>query len=1318
MDHVNTLPRRSWIERVSLALAVILLGIGLLSTLGWFLHLDRLVEPIEHKAPIMFNEGLCILAIGAALLGRELKAPKAAWAALGAAVVGAMTAIEGITGIDLKIDELFARDILLVDTVQPGRGSVIAACCITTAGIAVFWRISEKRARERLFAEAVSGSVLASVGFSTILGYAFELPAVYNWGTNTALSVGTATALLVAGLALLVLAWRESLKDEGGPPAWMPMPFVIGSLTLSLIFWIGLRDSEMANMDAKTAAAADQIATNIKSAVDQQMNMLDRMARNGADNPDTNLVAWQTDAASLFDDSKELGCESISLIDVADSKLTTRWVYPAQEGSVAVGFDHASEPRRREAIETARAKNGPELTSLPESVGKKKSYGFVIYSPIGRSGSPSHYAAAEYIYARFFATIYKQMKLGPNYELIATVGRTEVYRSALSDKPGRGILREKIYPNLFDQRIRLGLTPTDELLLSNKRYLPEMALVGGLAITLLLGFTLHLARRARAGQYLSDLSNKRLVAENEERRRIEARLKVSDERLRLALDSTQIGIFEWNVPKGHVYYSPGLWGLLGYEHARMPSTLEVWQSLIHPDDLAVYRKRTESQLNGIASFIDPEYRVRARTGDWRWVYMRSKSVLAGPNGRPTRIIGTVQDITTRRESEQALRESQAEARKLSLVASKTDNLVVIGSADGKIEWVNSAFCRVMEYTLEEVVGKDPATLLSGPDTDAAQSDLIRDEIAKGKGTNTEIIHYSKSGRKYYLHLVVQVVRNQAGQVENFIAIENDITSRVETENQLRRAKAEADFASRAKSEFLASMSHEIRTPMNGVIGMTSILMETSLTAEQRDFVNTIRTSGEALLTIINDILDFSKIESGKMELEKAPFELALCVEEALDLFAPTAAAKRLEIGYHVEPDVPPWIVGDVTRLRQIIVNLVNNAIKFTPTGSISIQVRRIPLDATVRATPAGRMRLEITVQDTGIGIPPDRIDRLFKAFSQVDSSTTRKYGGTGLGLAICQRLCQLMNGDIRVESTPGKGSTFTVAIMTDAAQRPAEISAPPFAGIDLKGCLALCVEDNPITRARLRTLFDLLGATCAFANDSASAAEMAPTLPSRPAIVILDLPEFESQRALDVVNEIKCPRLVLFRLGQTPPAAPGDGFPYATLSKPIKTLPFYQALALLGHRTGSGGIVVQARHEGRPIAEEIPLSVLLAEDNAVNQKVALRFLERMGYNADAVGNGLEAVNAFQNRSYDLVLMDLQMPEMDGLEASRRIRRTLPAERQPKIIALTANAMQGDREICLDAGMDDYISKPVKMHEIVAAIRRQFPKAKAAPTAAQ
>jgi|CZKI01.1.fsa_nt_gi PAS domain S-box-containing protein len=1307
MDNVSTLPRRSWTERASLALALLLVLVGALALFAWVFHIDSLLQPAEHAAPIKANEGLCFLAIGLALIGREFGLKRAAWAAAVPALIGGLTTLEGLLGIDLKIDELIAHDSLLVDTVQPGRGSVMAACCIALTGVALLLSLSEKRARERLFSEAVAGSVLSSVGFSALLGYVFRLPAVYDWGTSTAMAAVTAAALLATGLALLVLAWRASMKSEGGPPAWLPMPAVIGSLTLTLIFWIGLKERENTYLSARALTAADQFATTIKYDIDQQMNALDRLARNGAESPDNNMAAWLTDAVQLFDESKDLGCVSISYIDPS---LKTLWVWPTQGNEGALGFDHVLDSGRREAIGAARAKNAPEVV-FSEDIGGKKASGFVIYAPISKAGSPNSYAALEYLYARFFSTIVRQQPmLASDYSVVVSIGRDDVYHSTLVDeKVDQALKTERVVP-IFNERIRLGLTPKYLALSRDRRYLPEMALGGGLAITLLLGFTLHLARRARSGQYLSDLSNKKLVAENEERRRIEARLKVSDERLRLALDSTQIGIFEWNVPKGHVYYSPGLWGMLGYEYGRMPSTLEAWQSLIHPDDLPLYRKRTESQLNGIASFIDPEYRVRAVSGDWRWVYVRSKSVLAGSNGRPMRIIGTVQDITIRRESEHALRESQAEARKLSLVASKTDNLVIIGSADGKIEWVNGAFCRVMEYTLEEVVGKDPGQLLVGPDTDAAQADLIRDEIAKGIGTNTEIVQYSKSGRKYYLHLEVQVVRSQAGQVENFIAIETDITSRVETESQLRRAKAEADAASRAKSEFLAAMSHEIRTPMNGVIGMTSILMETKLTSEQRNFVNTIRTSGEALLTIINDILDFSKIESGKMELEKAPFELALCVEEALDLFAPTAAAKRLEIGYHVEPDVPPWIVGDVTRLRQVIVNLVNNAIKFTLAGSISIHARRIPMDTNFRAIHQGRMKLEITVQDTGIGIPEDRIERLFKAFSQVDSSTTRKYGGTGLGLAICQRLCQLMNGDIRAESVLGKGSTFTISIMTEAAQRPPEAAAPSLDRIELRGALALCIEDNPITRARLRTLFDALGATCTFANEPESAVLMTSTLPKPPAIVILDLPEFDSQKAFEHTWAIRCPRMVLFRLGQTPPSAPSDGFPYATVSKPIKTVQFLQALSTMWSRPG-GAAVAQVREEDRPIAEEIPLNVLVAEDNAVNQKVALRFLERMGYRADAVANGLEAVNAFKTRNYDLVLMDLQMPEMDGLEASRRIRRDLPSERQPKIIALTANAMQGDREICLDAGMDDYIPKPVKMHEIVAAIRRQFAKGK-------
>ncbi|HEY1111622.1 MAG TPA: response regulator, partial [Opitutaceae bacterium] len=678
-----------------------------------------------------------------------------------------------------------------------------------------------------------------------------------------------------------------------------------------------------------------------------------------------------------------------------------------------------------------------------------------------------------------------------------------------------------------------------------------------------------------------------------------------------------------------------------------------------------------------------------------------------------RIIGTVQDITARREAEFALRESQAEARKLSLVAAKTDSPVLIGSPDGKIEWANEAFCRVMEYSLEEVIGKNPAHFMVGPETNPRTIARIRAAMARGTGISTDVVNYSKSGRKYHLHIEVQPVRGASGQIENFIAVETDITSRVETEQQLRRAKQEADEASRAKSEFLASMSHEIRTPMNGVIGMTSLLMETTLSLEQRDFVNTIRTSGEALLTIINDILDFSKIESGKMELERAPFELPLCIEEALDLFALQASSKKLELGYYIEPDVPSWIMGDITRLRQVIVNLVNNAVKFTPSGSISIEVRRAHREPTPLGFDPGlipdpsRVILEVSVRDSGIGIPADRLDRLFKAFSQVDSSTTRKYGGTGLGLAICQRLCQLMGGGIRVESHAGEGSAFIFTIQTEAAPGASEPGLPIVPEPVRRG-VVLCIEDHPVTQARLRSFFEKNSVECLIVATPAAAVEAVGRLAEPPALLVIDVGDLETISPFDPLAKVKSPRLVMYPFGQTAPAAPTPGVPFGSISKPLRSSAFIHAINLL-FQTSATADAASTRTVERPVGEDIPLEVLLAEDNVVNQKVALRFLERLGYRADAVANGLEAVTTLENRRYDLVLMDVQMPEMDGYEATRQIRARLPQERQPKIIALTANAMQGDRELALAAGMDDHISKPVKMHEIAAAIRRHFGK---------
>jgi PAS domain S-box-containing protein len=1317
MNSLPTLPRRTWLERLSLALAGGLLVVGLVTMIGWWGRLDDLLQPFPETAPLRANSAIAFIFLGAALLAVEFAQARFAALALVPALIGLLTLFEHLSGHSLRIDELVVTDHLFFKTDQPGRMSAMVAACLVFSGLALTWRAVSRAAGARIFAEAVIGSVLAAGGLSTLLGYAADLEAAYKWGTETATGPVTAIAILLLGSALLLLAWRESMKAEGEAPSWSPMPAVVGCLTLTVILAISLREREMSYMRQRTQIAADAFASEVNAQLNQQTTYFERLARSRAELPD---ASWQADAQRQFSTSRLVGCVLISAVD---TRRRTTWFYPAEDNEFAVNFDHSSSEVRNAAITLATTGDTNQLpfnaiisNSLPvhaSAAGMK--LGAIIYAPVIRNNQVAGFVAGEFVYDKLFATGWNAKNLTNDYHATVVLSQTgEVVFSSPNDdldaKRKESLALDKSY-TIAGRRLRFTLTPSAHAIASSRNYLPELALIAGFGIAGLFGLSVHLARSARAGQRAAELSNKKLFAENEERRRVEARLKVSDERLRLALDSTQIGIFEWSVSAGHVYYSPGLWAMLGYEHTRMPSTVEAWQSLIHPDDLPLYRRRTESQLNGIASFIEPEYRVRARSGDWRWVYTRSKSVATNPDGRPTRVIGTVQDITARREAELALRESQAEARKLSLVASKTDNPVLIGSPDGRIEWANEAFCRVMEYSLEEVVGKNPAHFMIGPETNPRTIARIRAAMARGQGISTDVVNYSKSGRKYHLHLEVQPIRNASGDIENFIAVETDITGRVETEHQLRRAKAEADDASRAKSEFLASMSHEIRTPMNGVIGMTSLLMETTLTAEQRDFVNTIRTSGEALLTIINDILDFSKIESGKMELERSPFELTLCLEEALDLFALQASAKKLEIGYHMAPDVPGWVMGDVTRLRQVIVNLVNNAVKFTPSGSISLEVRRALREPTPLGFDPGpfvdseRIILEFTVRDTGIGIPQDRIDRLFKAFSQVDSSTTRKYGGTGLGLAICQRLTQLMGGDIRVESKPGQGSAFIFTVQTEVAPGAIEASAPPPAE-PLRDGMVICVESHPVTQRRLRMLFEKTSVRCSVVANAAAARDAIAQLPRPPALLVIEGGELEGPSPLDALADVKCARLVLYPFGQTVPTPPSDGLPFGSTSKPIRTSAFLHAIALL-FNPAAASATAAAKSADRKVGQDIPLEVLLAEDNAVNQKVALRFLERLGYRAEAVANGLEAITALENRRYDLVLMDLQMPEMDGFEATRQIRARLPADRQPKIIALTANAMQGDRELCMAAGMDDHISKPVKMHEIAAAIRKHF-----------
>ena len=537
------------------------------------------------------------------------------------------------------------------------------------------------------------------------------------------------------------------------------------------------------------------------------------------------------------------------------------------------------------------------------------------------------------------------------------------------------------------------------------------------------------------------------------------------------------------------------------------------------------------------------------------------------------------------------------------------------------------------------------------------------------------------------------------------ALEGALLKAEDARQEAEVARQEAERANKAKSIFLATMSHEIRTPMNGVIGMSSLLSETTLNDQQRSYAETISACGETLLNVINDILDFSKIESGSMELEDIDFDLHESIEHVLDIFSTRAAQTGIELLYQIENAVPVWIRGDDLRLRQIITNLVGNSIKFTEEGEIFIGVR---LEA---AATDGGLTLGFEVRDTGIGIPADKQERLFKAFSQIDSSTTRKYGGTGLGLAISEQLVKLMGGYIRVQSEPGSGSTFfftistRAGVRTDAATSSGDLAAHA-------GKRLLIVDDNLTNRTILKDQLEQWKLAPTLAASGVEALNILAT-DSRYDLILTDMqmPYMDGIRLSKTIRE-RYPRVPIILLSSI-----GDeykknheGLFSAIMTKPIKQQAMYRhILSGLENRsrtTGNGNHF--SSRLSRQLAAELPMRILVAEDNVINQQVILYILQKLGYTPTVVPNGREAADAAATGSFDLILMDLHMPEMDGLEATRLIRQCADS-RQPVIIALTANAMEGDEEECIQAGMNDYLGKPVKLEEVIDKLQRWAPR---------
>ena len=755
----------------------------------------------------------------------------------------------------------------------------------------------------------------------------------------------------------------------------------------------------------------------------------------------------------------------------------------------------------------------------------------------------------------------------------------------------------------------------------------------------------------------------------------EQRVAQSEERLSLALEGSQHGVFDF--ADDRIYLSEGIRRWL---HAiDRDVTLEDAVQAIHPADRKVFDQVMASHLDATPREFNEEIRVRNPFGGSRWLHVRG-TIRYGEGGMLERVAGVASDITRRKQAESL---AQRSSERLATVLDHVAEGVVTLSEEGTVIGANPAALDMFRVEEADLVG----------------SHFVEWFVTDGVISIAELAHLPsmeavgiRVGRENFACEVALREMDQQGD-ERYTAVIHDISERKRVEAELREAMEEAQAATKAKGEFLATMSHEIRTPMNGVLGMTQLLLDLDLDREQRDIAEVIFSSGEVLLTLINDILDFSKIEAGKLDFENAPFDLEVAVRDVMDLLSGAGKDKALDLYVEYDANLPRYFVGDVARVRQVLMNLVGNAIKFTDAGHVLLGVE------------ASKRGVKVWVRDTGPGLDQKTQKRLFESFTQADASTTRKFGGTGLGLAICKQLVGMMGGDIGVESRVGEGANFwftlelPIVAGVPGQHRPA---VPSLAGVK-----TLVVDDNPVGRRVLGAMAAGLGAEVTTAPSGEAALQCLAEANFNLLLLDYHMPEMDGIQLARAVRERKDTTPIVMLSSSE--ASSSDDVDAIAL-KPVMRVALGEICKRVLDQIPEGMIPQvevpapnKAPHDNAP--SERRIRILLAEDNAVNQKVATRMLNRIGCDVDVAENGQQAVAMWQQQSYQMIFMDCQMPEIDGLEATRLIRETETRAQHIPIVAMTANAMEGDRDACIAAGMDDYAAKPVKIAELKALVER-------------
>lgn len=1293
--------------------------LGLIVLIGWHTNNSTLIQISPTFVPMQHNTALAFLLCGVTLFLSAAKFKKIVFfLSLIILGLGLLTFSQYIFDVNIGIDEFFIRHYIDVKTSHPGRMAPNTAICFILSGLALF--ISKLNFKYVSLTSSLLGAIITALGFVSLFGYLLDMPTAYSWGQLTAMAVHTSFGFVFIGLAIITQMWHRMRLDQINLIYRLPILVAVAGITITVCLWQAIVAQERASIEAATRIESENVKTLIENEISTRVLALERMAERWASRDGTPRVEWERDAKRYINDYG-----SYKAIEWVDTDFYVRWAIPIEGNEKVIGLKSAFDDPRRIALEASRDNKKSILTQPVELIQGGK--GVLIYCPIYNNEKFYGFILGVLEIESLFKSILpKEFK--DNYSIkILSQGKDVFQNQTFVQESNSDLFELNIKAEEKIQTLNVEWTAV----VSSKQKTSEFmsfsfdktTLLIGFLITALLAWTIYLYNRSKLDGQAKTVANDKLLKEVKERQRIEQVLRDTTLFREAIVNGTNYMIISTDIDGTILVFNKTAEELLGYKAVELigKATPEV----IHVKDEVIEYAKELSEKEGFdfnPGFETFVAKARVNQVDEReWSYVRkdgttfpvilSVTALKNDENEITGFLGVSRDISEIKQINQKLLESE---KRFKAFMNNSPAAAVIKDDKGRYVFVNRSFEKHFHVKAQDLIGKTNATWLPADELDERR-DLEHRVIKEGKHIeNTEIITNHDGSLSYWLSIRFPIENPDGSIYMGGVGI--DITKIKQLESELKETRDTALESVRLKSEFLANMSHEIRTPMNGVLGMIEILLDTKLNETQLDYALTIQESAESLLTIINDILDFSKIEAGKIVFETIDFDLQTTVENVIGSFAEEATRKNLEIVSLVEMNVQTALRGDPGRLKQVLINLIGNAVKFTNEGSIYVKVSKISETKT-------RTKLQFNITDTGIGISPETQKYLFQAFTQADGSMTRKYGGTGLGLAISKQLVDLMGGEIKVKSSINKGSVFTFTAHFEKQYDPASLHIEPIK--NLRDLRVLIVDDNSTNREIIMhqtNSWGMLGEEASGTNSALKMLNQAYNSGNPFDLAFLDLmmPEIGGFELANLIRKDKrfadLKIILMPSFGKRGHAkdAINSGVD-AYLVKPIRQSDLYDCIAtVMGiaeteDKNKTEKLITQHTINERRKSKK--MRILIAEDNPVNQKVTKNQVQRLGYKSDLVANGFEVLEALKNESYSLILMDCQMPEMDGYQATEEIRRNEGKSERIPIIAITANAMTGEQEKCLAAGMDDYLSKPFKQDDLRVVIEKWLKRSK-------